>query len=81
VTCHHVIFRSRGGGEDKENLVSLCSACHLELVHAKGTLAVQWEDGQLVWYLGRHARLKVTGRVVRGVVAAEDAASHRRGAV
>ncbi len=33
VTPHHVVFRSHGGGEQPGNLVSLCEACHLDLVH------------------------------------------------
>ena len=33
VTPHHVRFRSRGGGDERGNLVSLCEKCHLELVH------------------------------------------------
>jgi hypothetical protein len=30
---HHVTFRSRGGGDEPENLVSLCAAHHLNGVH------------------------------------------------
>lgn len=40
VTPHHVVFRSRGGGEERANLVSLCEVCHLELVHG-GTMSVR----------------------------------------
>jgi len=32
-TPHHIVFRSRGGGEEPSNLVSLCDRCHLSLVH------------------------------------------------
>jgi len=32
-TPHHIVFRSRGGGEEPSNLVSLCGRCHLSLVH------------------------------------------------
>ena len=36
---HHVVPRARGGGNDPDNLVTLCSACH-RLVHEKpGALA------------------------------------------
>ncbi len=38
-TPHHIQFRSRGGGEEPSNLVSLCDRCHLSLVHG-GHLAV-----------------------------------------
>ena len=33
VTPHHIVFRSRGGGDDPSNLTSLCDRCHLTLVH------------------------------------------------
>lgn len=33
VTPHHIVFRSRGGGEDPSNLVALCARCHLDVVH------------------------------------------------
>jgi hypothetical protein len=32
--AHHVVFRSRGGGDETSNLVSLCAAHHLHGVHA-----------------------------------------------
>lgn len=40
VTPHHIRFRSRGGGEERGNILSLCEICHLELVHG-GRLRVQ----------------------------------------
>ncbi len=33
VQPHHIVFRSHGGGEQPGNLVSICTKCHLELVH------------------------------------------------
>jgi hypothetical protein len=30
---HHIRFRSRGGGEEDGNLISLCTICHLDLLH------------------------------------------------
>jgi len=27
---HHIIFRSQGGGDEDENLISLCQSCHYE---------------------------------------------------
>jgi HNH endonuclease len=33
VHAHHVVYRSRGGGDDPANLVSLCAAHHLHGVH------------------------------------------------
>lgn len=49
VTPHHVVYRSRGGGEGRDNLVALCEVCHLELVHG-GRLEVGGvAPGGLVW--------------------------------
>jgi len=33
VTLHHVTYRSQGGGDEPENLLSLCSFCHLDGEH------------------------------------------------
>ena len=52
VTPHHVVFRSHGGGDERSNLVSLCTVCHLELVHG-GRLKVTGEaPGGLTWRIG-----------------------------
>jgi len=49
VTPHHIVFRSHGGGEAMGNLVSVCTKCHLELVHL-GKMQVSGDaDGGLVW--------------------------------
>lgn len=32
---HHIIFRSNGGSDEKNNLITLCSTCHYELHHNK----------------------------------------------
>ncbi len=49
LTPHHVVFRSHGGGEERENLISLCERCHLDLVHlgrleVKGRAGLELED-------------------------------------
>lgn len=36
---HHVRFRSQGGEDLSENLISLCIHCH-DLIHARGLLKV-----------------------------------------
>jgi len=48
-TPHHIQMRSRGGGEERANLISVCATCHLDLVH-QGHLMVDGAapDG-LVW--------------------------------
>lgn len=28
VDIHHIVFKSRGGGNDIENLIALCRTCH-----------------------------------------------------
>jgi hypothetical protein len=46
---HHVVFRSHGGGDERENRVALCAAHHLHGVH-RGYLAVQGVAGRrLLW--------------------------------
>ncbi|MDQ7827189.1 MAG: HNH endonuclease signature motif containing protein [Candidatus Eremiobacteraeota bacterium] len=38
---HHIIRRSQGGTDDPWNLITLCEACHLHLLHGLGTLTVK----------------------------------------
>ncbi len=63
VTPHHVVFRSRGGGEERSNLVSLCTVCHLELVHGRRLELTGQAPGRLTWRLGRDV-VVVNGRRV-----------------
>lgn len=32
---HHIVFRSRGGSDMEDNLITLCSKCHYDLHHGK----------------------------------------------
>tara|TARA_R110000751_G_scaffold31372_1_gene80003 strand:- start:78 stop:332 length:255 start_codon:yes stop_codon:yes gene_type:complete len=41
VDVHHIIFKSQGGGDTIENLISLCRECHLG---AHGVDKERWED-------------------------------------
>jgi 5-methylcytosine-specific restriction endonuclease McrA len=52
VHAHHIVYRSRGGSDEPENLVSLCAAHHLHGVH-RGWVRVRGAapDG-LAWELG-----------------------------
>jgi len=51
VTLHHVTYRSHGGGDEPENLVSLCSFCHLDGEHG-GRLRVRGRADDATWTLG-----------------------------
>lgn len=52
VTPHHLRFRSAGGGDEDDNVATICSWCHLHGVHggrirAVGTAKnIRWELGQ-----------------------------------
>jgi hypothetical protein len=58
---HHVVFRSRGGSDEDENMLTLCLWCHLEGVHA-GRIRVTGSASAPRFELGRRARLVVTNR-------------------
>ena len=61
VTPHHVVFRSRGGSDSTENVVALCTECHLALLH-QHRIQLERVDGQLRWAIGTNASLVVAGR-------------------
>jgi len=58
VDIHHIIYRSRGGGDNVENLIALCRECHemaheneltpgdLKLLHARRMGATTKEMGK-----------------------------------
>ncbi|MCC6621843.1 MAG: HNH endonuclease [Deltaproteobacteria bacterium] len=48
LTPHHIVFRSQGGRDAPDNLVTLCTRCHLDLVHG-GHLRVEGTADRLVW--------------------------------
>jgi len=61
VTPHHLRFRSRGGGDEAENVTSLCVWCHLEGVHG-GRIKAKPPAPDIDWQLGRKPILVVRGR-------------------
>ena len=62
VTPHHLIFRSRGGGEEDENIISLCFWCHLFGVHL-GLILAEPPASDVHWELGLDPILIVDGRI------------------
>jgi hypothetical protein len=61
VTPHHLQFRSQGGGEDEENLITLCSWCHLQGIHTWGSIKARGPATELHW---RTPVMEVRGREV-----------------
>lgn len=61
VSPHHVVFQAHGGGDEPENVVSLCSWCHLRGVHEE-RIRVSGRVSQLRWTIGRQPVLEVRGR-------------------
>lgn len=60
VQPHHVTFRSRGGGDEPQNVTSLCRYCHLDGVHEQRIVVSGEAPGALTWRIGRHTT--VVGR-------------------
>jgi hypothetical protein len=52
-TPHHVRFRSHGGDDSDDNVITLCTRCHLDGVH-RGRFTVTRIDKSLVWRFGAH---------------------------
>jgi hypothetical protein len=52
---HHIIFRSAGGSDEEENLVTVCAAHHTHGIH-EGRIACQGQaPHNLCWVLGARA--------------------------
>lgn len=61
LTPHHLLIRSHGGGDDDDNVVGLCVACHLTLLHSY-RLSAEPPADDVRWTVGRDALLTVHGR-------------------
>jgi hypothetical protein len=61
VTPHHLQFRSQGGGDEDENLATLCVWCHLHGIH-EGRIAAEPPASRIRWRIGRSGTLWVEGR-------------------
>jgi hypothetical protein len=55
VHAHHVEYRSRGGGDEEENLTGLCAVHHLRAVHMGWLRVSGVAPGGLVWEVPRPA--------------------------
>ena len=38
---HHIVWRSRGGGDEHSNLITLCMACHTHILHGLMALKIE----------------------------------------
>jgi hypothetical protein len=63
LTPHHLVFRSRGGGDDDENVASLCVWCHLHGIH-EGRILAEPPASKIHWRIGRNGTLSVDGRTL-----------------
>lgn len=45
---HHIIFKSQGGNDSVENLITLCLHCHRTLIH-NGKLFISKIDGEITF--------------------------------
>jgi hypothetical protein len=63
VTPHHLVFRAHGGGDEDENVASLCTWCHLHGVH-EGRIAAEPPASRIRWRIGLNGVLRVEGRSV-----------------
>jgi hypothetical protein len=61
VTPHHLRFRAHGGGDEDENVATLCVWCHLHGVH-EGRIAAEPPASNVRWKIGRTGTLWVQGR-------------------
>jgi hypothetical protein len=76
VTPHHIVFRSHGGSDAPDNVVAICTDCHLGLIHNR-LIQLERVDGRLRWVLGRAGGTVVVGREL--VVDAETPAQDESG--
>ena len=63
VTPHHLVFRSKGGSDEANNVATVCSWCHLFGIHG-GRIRAQGTAELIHWELGapEHPCLVVHGR-------------------
>lgn len=47
---HHILYRSQGGSDDSDNLVTLCHSCHKDLHAGKKTLSLAGKEKSTLKY-------------------------------
>jgi hypothetical protein len=67
---HHVVFRSQGGGNGRDNRIAICAAHHLRGIHAGYVRAAGNVPDGLVWELGVRAGKPPLARLVGDAYAA-----------
>ncbi len=63
ITPHHLEFRADGGGDEDENIATLCAWCHLQGVHGDRIVALP-PASNIHWWIGRTPVLEIRGREV-----------------
>jgi hypothetical protein len=66
---HHLVFRSQGGGNGRDNRITICAAHHLRGIHA-GTVRASGTAPETTWELGVRAGRPPLLRLVGDVYAA-----------
>ena len=79
LTPHHLKFRAHGGGDEDQNVASLCVHCHLRGIH-EGRLRARPPASRIRWEIGREPILFVDGREARKDVMAPAHGTGGRGA-
>ena len=64
---HHVVFRSRGGGDEDANLAVLCAAHHLQGIHRGRLRCYALPEGLLAWEFAPDSREGPLARFVEDV--------------
>jgi hypothetical protein len=77
---HHLLFRSRGGGNARENRITICAAHHLHGIHAGRIRAWGEAPHAVTWELGVRAGHAPLLRLVGDVYAGHSEAPPHAGA-
>jgi 5-methylcytosine-specific restriction endonuclease McrA len=59
ISLHHIVFIFFGGTDDPNNLLTVCSWCHLEGIHTYGSIRAEGSATDLTW---KTTVLEVRGR-------------------